>query len=205
MNFIDLEASSLHKGSFPTEVAWCSHDLTRGGSYLIRPVDGWTEWSPVSERLHGITLARLQAEGLPVAKVMEHLNADLQGEAVISDQPEFDFYWMGMLTAAAGVAMTFEFERTPLDAILAAIHGVDMSMVFSPLALPMLNREIGLVTHRALDDCIHHALELGINAIAEKVQGLQDAPTTRADAVSRMRSILIDRAKALLARHGRRP
>ena len=66
--FVDFEASSLRSGSFPIEVAWVNED-GQGESYLIRPAEGWNpEWSPQSERTHGIALAALLEHGVPHAR-----------------------------------------------------------------------------------------------------------------------------------------
>jgi hypothetical protein len=101
--FIDFEASSLYKGSFPVEVAWVAEDGV-GESHLIRPAPGWTEWSPASERIHGISRSRLEAEGedhLAVARrVLEVLHPDRA--VVFSDNPAFDGFWLDMLLTAAG-------------------------------------------------------------------------------------------------------
>ena len=75
IHFLDFEASSLMKGSFPIEIAWVDQD-GRGESHLIRPTDEWMtlndgqpEWSAESERVHGIPLATLIAEGVDAAWV----------------------------------------------------------------------------------------------------------------------------------------
>jgi hypothetical protein len=72
--FVNLEASSLGRGSFPIEVAWVNED-GQGESYLIRPAEGWLTpaagnpaWSPQSERTHGIALAALLEHGVPHAR-----------------------------------------------------------------------------------------------------------------------------------------
>lgn len=79
--FIDVEASGLHKGSYPTEVGWCSHDLRRGASYLIRPTAEWraSPWSIEGETVTGISAAMLECYGLPPAAVVDALNGALAG------------------------------------------------------------------------------------------------------------------------------
>jgi hypothetical protein len=50
--FLDFEASSLNKKSFPIEVAWVFQD-GRSRSYLIRPAPEWIDWSDEAEEVHG--------------------------------------------------------------------------------------------------------------------------------------------------------
>ncbi|MFT8246485.1 hypothetical protein [Roseomonas sp. BN140053] len=45
--FLDLEASSLHYGGFPIEVAWVAEDGV-GEVHPISPAPGWGEWSNAS-------------------------------------------------------------------------------------------------------------------------------------------------------------
>ena len=109
--FVDFEASSLMKGSFPIEIAWVDGN-GKGESHLIRPTDEWMalndgrpEWSAESERVHGIPLATLLAEGKDaawVARRTEEVLGGLQSMA-FCDSPPSDGYWMGMLLKAGGV------------------------------------------------------------------------------------------------------
>ena len=112
--FLDFEASSLNSGSRPIEVAWVDAD-GRGESHLIRPAPGWEDWSPASERLHGISREMLEREGKPHSWVAKRALAALAGAEVFADQPAFDGHWLGMLLEAAGIP-----ERIPvLDVALA--------------------------------------------------------------------------------------
>jgi len=106
--FLDFEASSLSESSFPIEIAWIDQD-GRSESHLIRPANTWLEdgcpgWSAVSEKVHGISLQRLMAEGHPVTdvalRVVEVLSAE--GALVYSDAPEWDATWLEKLLVAAG-------------------------------------------------------------------------------------------------------
>lgn len=136
--FIDVEASSLQDG-FPVEVAWCSADLTRGATYLIRPDDAWLEtldWSEEAESMHGLTLDRLTTEGRAAADVAERLAADLGGQRVESDNPRADAAWLGMLYDA----LPFTVCKT------------------RPSGVPAVTMEAGLRPHRALDDAVSLAM-----------------------------------------------
>lgn len=198
MIFLDFEASSIHAGSFPVEVGFCSHDLTRGWSAIIVPSDGWDEWSPASEQTHGLSRAMLSDHGLPADEVMARLNADL-GTAACIYNPEFDARWLAKLSGASTAPATFSVEPTPLDALLVAAHGEAHIAPdgVHPLAAQVMGRHAGLQAHRALDDAIMHALRLGAVAAAamERDHGPAAAATFRRE--------LIERARRLLQEHGR--
>ena len=49
----DFEASSLTRHSYPVEVGWVD-EHGRGEAYLIRPADGWDDWSRAPQTIHGI-------------------------------------------------------------------------------------------------------------------------------------------------------
>ena len=113
IRFVDFEASSLQRG-FPIEVAWVDQD-GQGESYLIRPADAWLnppdgmcEWSPASERVHGISQATLLGEGVPHGRVAARAAEALSPSHVMacSDAPGFDGHWLGMLLGAAGIRRT---------------------------------------------------------------------------------------------------
>ncbi len=90
------------KGSFPIEVAWID-EAGVGESHLIRPAPSWTEWSPASERVHGIPLATLIRDGTDHRTVARRLLEVLHPAraTVASDQPAFDQHWLDMLMAEA--------------------------------------------------------------------------------------------------------
>jgi hypothetical protein len=44
--FLDFEASSLAKDSYPIEVGWVFEGGTGAESWLIRPAPDWTDWDP---------------------------------------------------------------------------------------------------------------------------------------------------------------
>lgn len=66
--FLDFEASSLSKQSYPIEVAWVFED-GRHRSHLIRPTPEWTDWSHEAEQIHGISRSLLLTEGHSVHDV----------------------------------------------------------------------------------------------------------------------------------------
>ncbi|WP_171905933.1 hypothetical protein [Sphingobium phenoxybenzoativorans] len=51
--FLDFEASSLAKRSYPIEVGWVFEDGS-SAAYLIRPAPDWTDWDAGAAAIHGI-------------------------------------------------------------------------------------------------------------------------------------------------------
>jgi hypothetical protein len=100
--FLDIEASSLHLGSHPIEVAWVRED-GQSEAYLIRPAPEWDDWSPESQRVHGISREMLARDGKPHGWVAQRASDALRGVTVLSDAPGFDAAWLGRLLEAAGL------------------------------------------------------------------------------------------------------
>jgi hypothetical protein len=100
--FIDFEASSLSDRGHPIEIAWVL-ESGQGESYLILPEPAWSDWSPRSERVHGISQDVLVAEGRCAAWVARRAAAVLgrDGVTAVSDAPEHDASWLAALLAAA--------------------------------------------------------------------------------------------------------
>lgn len=100
--FLDFEASSLSKHSYPIEVAWVFED---GGAeaYLIRPAPGWTEWDDSAERIHGIARAELEASGTPHDTVAARMVDQLSGHDLLASAPSWDGKWLSVLLRAAGL------------------------------------------------------------------------------------------------------
>lgn len=100
--FIDFEASSLGKRGFPVEVGWVAEDGTEE-SYLIRPAPGWEEWSAKAEGIHGISLERLQRDGVPHDVVARRMAEALTGHDIFASAPSWDGQWLSKLLRAAGL------------------------------------------------------------------------------------------------------
>lgn len=197
MIFLDFEASSLSNNSYPIEVGWCDHALTRGWSAIIRPhPDMWGDWSPAAEAIHGLSRERIERDGMPLAEVMAKLNADLAGEEVISDNPGHEAMWLGELARAAGIKPLFQVSaEVDFHGVLTAAQQQTGSLDI--LLAKLLRRDAGVRPHRALDDAIDHALQLGMSA----VMALNDQHG--ADAAGQFRERLVRSAKRLLELHGR--
>lgn len=99
--FMDFEASSLGKDSFPVEVAWVFED-GRAESYLIRPASDWTDWDDEAEAIHGISRAQLEAQGTPHDAVCSRLIAAVADDIIYASSPSWDGHWLSMLLRASG-------------------------------------------------------------------------------------------------------
>lgn len=100
--FLDFEASSLEKKSYPIEVAW----VTVSGqeeSHLIKPAPEWTDWSDEAEAIHKISRAQLIAEGTPHDEVAKHMVDVLSGHELYASAPSWDGQWLSKLLRAAGL------------------------------------------------------------------------------------------------------
>lgn len=100
--FLDFEASSLGKKSYPVEVAWVFEDGT-SRSHLIRPAPDWNDWSMKAEHIHGLSRRRLHQEGTPVADVARDMLAALEGHALYASAPSWDGKWLSVLLRAGGL------------------------------------------------------------------------------------------------------
>jgi hypothetical protein len=100
--FIDFEASSLSKNSYPIEVAWVFEDGA-SEAWLIRPAPAWTEWDARAERIHGIPRALLEREGEPHDRVAARMVEALTGHDLLASAPSWDGKWLSALLRAAGL------------------------------------------------------------------------------------------------------
>lgn len=100
--FIDFEASSLGRHGYPIEVAWVFED---GGSesFLISPIEAWTDWDPGAEKIHGITREQLGASGVAADVVARRLLEALQGHEVFASAPSWDGKWLSALLRSGGL------------------------------------------------------------------------------------------------------
>lgn len=199
---LDFEASSLSADSYPIEVGWCSRDLARGWSCLIRPVYGWDDWSSESQRIHGLPRWKIEGSGLDPREVLDRLDADLAGCEVLSDNPWHETLWLERLAKAAGRQPAFEIPRqkSSVDAFLraraqaaTAVIGEDCTLLAGAMA-----GDIGLVPHRALDDAMRVALRFAVVDMLAETEG------QGAYAFTALREETVERARALLAAGGRR-
>jgi len=98
--FLDFEASSLDSDSYPIEIGWVGED-GQGESYLIQPHWSWRGWSKPSERVHQISQDMLHT-ATPADTVARRAQSVLSNSLIISDQPEFEQYWLETLMRVIG-------------------------------------------------------------------------------------------------------
>lgn len=99
--FLDFEASSLNRDSYPVEVGWVLEDGS-GEGMLIRPAPHWTDWDEAAEAIHGLSREQLLAEGTPVEVACARLVELFAGNRVHCSAPSWDGHWLSMLLRAAG-------------------------------------------------------------------------------------------------------
>ena len=81
--FYDCEASCI--GGLPIEIGWAFIDTSTGEiqseSHLLKPPLHWDMqpvWDPDAEKLHGISLEQLHAQGRPPFEVARRMNEVLR-------------------------------------------------------------------------------------------------------------------------------
>src|SRR5882724_13215124 len=99
--FLDFEASSLSKTSYPIEIGWVFED-GKGEGHLIRPAPGWTDWDGSAAIIHGISRAELERRGTPHDEVCRHMVDSFTGHALFASAPSWDGKWLSVLLRAAG-------------------------------------------------------------------------------------------------------
>ncbi|MEP6018883.1 MAG: hypothetical protein ABJ251_10435 [Paracoccaceae bacterium] len=151
--FLDFEASSLDRNSWPIEVglSWID-DRRKIQTFesLIRPAPHWSEdaWSEASALVHNIP--RSELETAPhVEVVAAGLLKALGGRIALSDAPPFERRWLDQLLGAAGVTSHVQIED---------FEAITLS-AFSPRALDFLYERLERVVapHRAGPDSARFA------------------------------------------------
>jgi hypothetical protein len=102
--FIDFEASSLSKKSYPIELGWVD-ETGEGEGLLIRPAPGWTEWDEGAAAVHGISREELFRDGAPHDEVCARLIEFAEGgdgNVLYASAPSWDGHWLSMLLRASG-------------------------------------------------------------------------------------------------------
>ena len=140
---IDFEASCLprHGRSFPIEVG-----IAGGGwaqSWLIRPDESWAgwDWTDEAQKLHGLTLDRVQREGLPVEAVLDRLVAVMDGCRAVADSV-IDQYWLETLAQAAGEPAPFMIDHVSmlLDEYGAGESRIAAAVAYADACHPIRHR-----------------------------------------------------------------
>jgi len=150
--FLDFEASSLAKDSFPVEVAWVFED-GRSRTRLLRPAPGWTDWSPDAERVHGLSRARLETEGAPVEAVGREMVETLGDHRLFASAPSWDGKWLSVLLRGAGLPRhALRLGKSDDAFVEAAREVLDGDEASALVAKIIAETEPAIHPHRALAD-----------------------------------------------------
>ncbi|MBY8823495.1 transcriptional regulator [Sphingomonas colocasiae] len=100
--FLDFEASSLGKRSYPIEVAWVFED-GRSEAHLIRPAPAWTDWDEDAEAIHKLSRSALMRDGTDHNLVATRMVETLSGHDLLASAPSWDGKWLSTLLRGAGL------------------------------------------------------------------------------------------------------
>lgn len=181
--FLDFEASSLAKLSYPIEVAWVFEDGA-SETHLIQPALQWTDWDAEAEAIHRISRETLQNEGEPHDAVARRMIDQLSGHNLFASAPSWDGKWLSALLRAAKLPRhalrlrnTDEAHAEAASNILAPVVPSDRLHIeiADVLALVEARRADGQPVHRALADAQdeqRHWLEVvaEAKAITQKIR-----------------------------------
>ncbi|MCP3734789.1 transcriptional regulator [Sphingomonas sp. RP10(2022)] len=157
--FLDFEASSLAKKSYPIEVAWVFEDGAHE-SHLIRPPLQWDDWDDAAEAIHHIPRALLEAEGTPHDVVARRMVAVLTGHQLFASAPSWDGKWLSALLRAAKLPRhalrlrdSDEAQRETATAILRGhVPEAELGRAVADVAVLGELRDHDVPAHRALAD-----------------------------------------------------
>ncbi|USI75018.1 3'-5' exonuclease [Sphingomonas morindae] len=172
--FLDFEASSLGRNSYPIEVGWVFED-GRGEDHLIRPAPDWTDWDARAEAIHGIPRATLERDGTAHEAVAARMVAALEGHMLCASAPSWDGKWLSVLLRAAGLprhALRLrDSDDIRRDAILAGFGtriAPDARIAAAEALADRVKRAAGPPAHRARADAeAERTLWLAMRAAAE--------------------------------------
>lgn len=161
MVFLDFEASSLGRKGFPIEVAWV-FESGEEEAHLIRPAEGWTEWTASAEAVHRISRDLLEREGTPAAAVARRALEALSGHRLYASAPSWDGQWLSRLLRAGGLprhALRLrDTEEARAEAVAAALEAAgvppgERQWLADPILEEAQRRaKDGQPAHRALED-----------------------------------------------------
>jgi hypothetical protein len=158
--FLDFEASSLGKKSYPIEVGWVFED-GRSEAHLIRPAPDWTDWDEAAEAIHHISRATLDRSGTPCEIVAQRMVECLAGHDLLASAPSWDGKWLSTLLRGGGLPRhslrlrdSDDAHRELATSILSAFVPADrLNLVIDELLSRSEPRAPGQApAHRALAD-----------------------------------------------------
>ena len=157
--FLDFEASSLAKNSYPIEIAWV-FEAGATETHLIKPAPDWQDWDETAEAIHGIPRAQLESDGENHAIVAQRVLEVLSGHRVFASSPSWDGKWLSILLRAGGLPRhALRLEDTDLaqneiiDHVLASLNPTALATARQSIIAEAQRRAQTLpVEHRALAD-----------------------------------------------------
>jgi hypothetical protein len=146
--FLDFEASSLSKHSYPIEIGWVFED-GRSEDHLIRPAVNWTDWDPRAKAIHHIPRERLVREGTPHDIVARRMVAVLEGHDLLASAPSWDGKWLSVLLRSAGLSRDSLRLRDSDDAHRECAAAILAPVVPASQLLPTVDNLLTLTEIRA--------------------------------------------------------
>ena len=156
--FLDFEASSLSKQSYPVEIAWVFED-GRSRSFLLKPDPNWTDWSSEAERIHGISRDVLENEGVRISVIVDEMVTTLSGHDLCASAPSWDGKWLSALLRAAGqprhILRLRKSDEAFLDIAMGVLGTTMSATVIADLVKQAIEQtEPATPAHRALPDAL---------------------------------------------------
>jgi hypothetical protein len=150
--FLDFEASSLSKASYPIEFGYVRED-GKGEAMLIRPAPGWEEWDEAAAAVHRITQEELAAHGVDHVTVCTRVIELAAGNILYASAPSWDGHWLSMLLRAAGYPRhLLRLRDTEAAFVEAARELAAEDGVAEVIAAARAKVEAEPPSHRALED-----------------------------------------------------
>jgi len=174
--FLDFEASSLRKNSYPIEVAWVFQD-GRSESHLIAPAPNWTDWDDAAQAIHGLARDTIIADGEAVEAVATRMIEALSGYDLFASAPSWDGKWLSVLLRTAGFSRhelrlrdTDEALReTAADILKSVVPAARIDVEVHAIVTRVMAEDTGNPAHRALPDALaEHARWLSVQAAARR-------------------------------------
>jgi hypothetical protein len=168
--FIDVEASSLIDG-YPIEIGWARED-GQVGAVLVRPHPKWGSlvWDPAAERIHGLSRALLEAQGVTVDDAVATLNEALRGCKALSDAPSHDWRWLGLLLENCGAERKFEFELLAVSAHTLLVFDLETVCERQSTAVAIADLALKRGGHTAAGDAAALAAAFDLTKLNKKVE-----------------------------------
>lgn len=163
--FLDFEASSLSKRSYPIEVAW-SDNLCNIESHLINPdcVDHWNDWDYESQKIHGIYREQCIEDGVDPNWLCDRLDTTISADEIIyTDGGYFDERWLYVLYSNGSSRGYPKFKLEHSDVVMLTLlkrvesNSKKCQQLFDELKIEARNYAGGI--HRAEVD-VRYLIEL---------------------------------------------